>query len=192
MLKKLFPIRGELSMRALSRTAVALAAVGLLSLAGGSAHASVVNTTYNLDLSGATGLTCSGSACGTVTVVGDTTTNLTYTVNLGTFLFHDNPATNSPASAIFWFQLTDSQNTGLGTANISNITSAFSFAAAFGTFIPNPGANFPGTYDFAITCVGAPGGNTCGSTLTFKASLTAAEITAGDTLVIGAPLGGGS
>jgi hypothetical protein len=80
-------------MRALSSTAFALAALGCFSVVTPS-QAALVNSTYNLDLSGATGLTCSGSTCGTVTVNGDTTTSLTYTVNLGTFAFHDNPATS--------------------------------------------------------------------------------------------------
>jgi hypothetical protein len=177
-------------MRALSTAAVAIAALSCISLVTPT-QAAVVNSTFNLDLSGATGLTCSGSACGTVTVAGDTSSSLTYTVNLGTFLFHDNPATNSPNNGVFWFQLTDANNVGLTAANISSITNAFGFAATTGAFVPNPGANFPGTYDFAITCNGSGGGNTCGSALTFTASLTAAEIAAHDTLVIGAPLGGG-
>ena len=120
-------------------------------------------------------------------VSGDTTSALTYTVNLGSNLFHDNPATTSPASGVFWFQLT-----GASDISITNITSgSFGFASSTGTFVPNPGANFPGTYDFAITCNGSGTGNTCGSALTFKASLSAADILAGDTLVIGAPAGGG-
>jgi hypothetical protein len=169
-------------MRALSSAAFALAALGCFAVVTPS-QAAVVNSTYNLDLSGATGLTCTGSTCGTVTVTGDTSSSLTYTVNLGSFAFHDNPATNSPQNGVFWFQLT-----GASDISFTGITSGFTLAS--GTFVPNPGANFPGTYDYAFTCIGGTGG-LCGSTLTFTASLSAADIAAHDTLVIGSPLGGG-
>jgi hypothetical protein len=171
---------------------LSLAALGLLGISSPS-HASPVTETFDFTLSGSGGPNCSGAGgCGSVTVTGDTTTSLTYTVNLGSILFHDSPATTSPTNGVFWFQLTDSQSTGVSVASTTSNGANFTYSGpTLGTYVPNPGANFPGTYNYAVSCSSSAGGNVCGSTYTFTASLTAAEQLAHDALVIGAPKGGG-
>ena len=171
-----------------------LAAFGLLGCSGPT-YASTIDEIFNFSLTGSGGPSCAGASggCGSVTVSGDTTSTLTYTVNLGSNFFHDSPATGSPNNGVFWFQLTDTlglnnYNFSVLTANGANYTYTGPTA---GTYVPNPGANFPGPYDYAVACSSSASGNVCGSTYKFTISLTSAEQAAHDILVIGAPVGGG-
>jgi hypothetical protein len=172
-------------MKKFSSAAIALAAMGLGSMGGGSAHASVVNTTYNLDNSSATGLTCSGSACGTVTVTGQTSSALTFTVDLGSFTFHDNSgATHSPQDGVLWFQLTDTLGSAITFSNQTTGGSGFTYSGpTFGSWVPSPGGGFPGPYDYGVSCVSTNAGSLCGSIYTFTATVSSGD------LVIGAPGG---
>jgi hypothetical protein len=171
-----------------------LAALSLFGCPAAS-YASTVNEIFNFSLTGSGGPSCAGGVggCGSVTVSGDTASSLTYTVNLGSSFFHDNPATGSPNNGVFWFQLTDTlglnnYNFNVSTANGSNYAYAGPTA---GTYVPNPGANFPGPYNYAVTCSSSAAGKVCGSTYQFTVSLNSAEQTAHDLLVIGGPAGGG-
>jgi hypothetical protein len=118
---------------------------------------------------------CQGVVCptpyGNVTVTGDTTTSLTYTVTLApgvSFL---------GAGHVFYFDLTN----GAGTISFSSVGSGFSG--------PVPGSYGPlnrlilGPYDYAVTCTEA----LCSGPLTFTATTSSSS----DPFVIGSPLGGG-
>jgi hypothetical protein len=155
-------------------------------------YAAVVNSTYDLDLNGMSTGTCPGGVCGTVSVVGDTTSSLTYTVNLAAGVdFHANHSGSSGTGAFFYFQLTDPGGpaisfSGIGT-NGSIGSGTYSFNAPIsGSFDPNPG-NFPGPYNYGVTCTNNTSGKICGGPLTF----TASGATAANPFVIGSPLGHG-
>jgi hypothetical protein len=160
--------------------------------AAGVSHASVVNLTYDLDLNGTSGAACPGGVCGTVKVVGDTTTSLTYTVDLATGVsFHANHSGNSGTGAFFYFQLTDPGAPAITFSKVGTSGSiggkSYSYNAPIaGSFAPNPG-NFPGHYDFEATCADSTAGKICGGPFTF----TASGATTADPFVIGSPLGHG-
>jgi hypothetical protein len=160
--------------------------------AASSSYASPVNLTYDLDLNGMSAGTCPGGICGTVKVVGDTTSSLTYTVDLaGGVSFHANHTGSSGTGAFFYFELTDPGAPAITFSNIGTNgtigTKSYSYnTPVSGSFAPNPG-NFPGTYNFEETCTNNTSGKICGGPLTFKAS----GATVADPFVIGAPLGHG-
>jgi PEP-CTERM motif len=148
----------------------------LLAIAGATALTSParavgVDISDGLRLSSMTSGSCQGIVCpdafGNVTVTGDTTGMLTYTVTLApgvSFL---------GAGDVFYFDLTDS----------SGIT--FSSPTGYGGPVSGDyvlGTDFPGPYDYAVSCATS----LCATTLTFTAT---AEL--GSTMVIGSPLGGG-
>jgi hypothetical protein len=136
------------------------------------ARAVGVDISDGLRLSSMTSGSCQGIVCpnayGNVSVTGNTTGVLTYTVTLApgvSFL---------GAGDVFYFDLSDSTGT---------IT--FSSPAGYGGLLSGtyaPGADFPGPYDYAVTCATS----LCADTLTFTA--TAAS---GSTMVIGSPFGAG-
>lgn len=174
------------------RRSLYAAALGLGLCFSGGAQASVVSLTYDLDLNGMSAGTCPGGICGTVKVVGDTTSSLTYTVDLATGVsFHANHGGNSGTGPFFYFELTDPHGPAITFSNIGTSGSisgkAYSYdAPTAGSFVPNPG-NFPGTYDFDATCANATAGKICGGPFTFKAS----GATTADPFVIGSPSGHG-
>jgi hypothetical protein len=166
---------------------LALTAMAALTMASPS-HAAVVNLSYDLDLNGMTTGTCPAGSCGTVSIVGDTASSLTYTVNLATGVdFHANKG------PFFYFQLSDPGGPAITFSNLGTNGSiggkiyTFSLPTTLGgPFIPNPG-NFPGTYNYEVSCSTAVPGNLCGGPLTFNAS----GATVANPFVIGSPLGHG-
>jgi hypothetical protein len=175
--------------------ATVLIAVAALTMASPS-QASFVNLTYDLNLNGMSSGTCPGGICGTVSIVGDTTSSLAYTVNLATGVsFHANHTGASGTGDFFYFQLTDPGGpaitfSGLGTnGTIGSPPKSYSYntpTTAGGPFTPNPG-NFPGTYNYEVTCTNDTTGKICNGPLKF----TASGATSADPFVIGSPLGGG-
>jgi PEP-CTERM motif len=159
--------------RLLSRGLACVLAIAGAAALTSPARAVAVDISDGLRLSSMTSGSCQGIVCpdayGNVSVTGDTTGVLTYTVTLAagvSFL---------GTGDVFYFDLTDS----------SGIT--FSSPAGYGGPVTvtggySPSADFPGTYDYAVTCATS----LCSDTLTFTA--TAAS---GSTMVIGSPLGGG-
>jgi PEP-CTERM motif-containing protein len=168
-----------------------LALTAILTMASPS-YAAVVNSTYDLDLNGMSSGTCPSGVCGTVSIVGDTTNSLTYTVNLAAGVdFHANHSGSSGTGSFFYFQLTDPGGPAITFSNIGISGSIGSGTYSYntpvsGSFSPNPG-NFPGPYNYEVTCTNNTSGKICGGPLTF----TASGATAADPFVIGSPLGHG-
>ena len=90
------------------------AVTGVLAIAGSLAtaefaQAALVNLTYDLELNGMSSGTCPGGVCGIVTVVGDTASSLTYTIDLAPGVsFHGNHSGSSGTGPVFYFELTNS------------------------------------------------------------------------------------
>jgi hypothetical protein len=175
---------------------VGLAAMAALTLASPS-QASVVNLTGDLDLNGMSAGTCPGGICGTVTITGNTTSTLIYTIDLATGVsFHANHTGSSGTGPFLYFQLTDSGNPITFSANgvtntigttLSGLGGTYSFnTPVSGSFVPNPG-NFPGPYNFEGTCTNDTTGKICGGPFTFKVS----GASVADPFVIGSPAGHG-
>jgi hypothetical protein len=164
--------------------------IGASLAAADAARAALVNLTYDLELSGMSTGTCPGGVCGTVTVVGDTTSSLKYTVDLPTGVsFHGNHSGSSGTGPVFYFELTDSNPITFSGVGVSGMIGAKTYSyhsPISGSFAPSPG-NFPGSYDYEVTCTNNTAGKICGSPLTF----TAKGATTSDPFVIGAPAGGG-
>ena len=175
-----------------STTGVALA--GFLAIAGGlatpnAARAAAVDLTFTLDKDGMSSGTCAGSICptslGTVTITGDTTSSLTYTVSLASGVSFQHPA--GPAGAtdpILYFDLTG------GTASFSALTPTggtnFTYGGpTAGTFSGLTG-NFPGPYNYDVTCTQSAPATLCGTG--FKFTVTGGSV--GSPFVIGSPDGG--
>ncbi|HEX9171011.1 MAG TPA: PEP-CTERM sorting domain-containing protein [Roseiarcus sp.] len=119
--------------------------------------------------------TCQGVVCptayGAVTVIGNTDSSLTYTITLTpgvSFL---------GAGDVFYFDLTTN---GGGTFNFTDVSPGYS-APLLGSY--SPGADFPGTYNYAVSCPTS----LCLGPLTFMAFGASPT----DQFVIGSPLGGG-
>jgi hypothetical protein len=169
-------------MRGLLASFIAL--LGGLTFATAS-HASLVDLSFQLDLNGMSAGTCPGGVCGSVTIQGDTTSSLKYTINLAQGVsFHGD------GNAIF-FQLTDANPITFTDVTTGGTTGGktYTFGAPTttgGPFVPNPG-NFPGKYDFAASCTSSVGGNLCAGPFTF----TANGATSADPFVIGSPKGHG-
>jgi PEP-CTERM motif len=178
--------------------AASMALAGALTIASGlpalsPAQAAVVDLTYNLDLNGMSTGTCPGGVCGTVTVVGDTASTLTYTVDLATGVsFHANHSGSSGTGTFFYFDVTDGGVNpitvlldGTTSGTIGGKTWSYN-PPVRGDIVPGTG-NFPGTYNFSDTCTNGTSGKICGSELEF----TVGGGTVAFPLVIGAPPGGG-
>ena len=123
-------------------------------------------------------------------MVGDTTSSLTYTVDLATGVsFHGNHSGSSGTGPVFYFDLTDANPITFSGVGVSGTigTKSYSYnTPVSGSFVPNPG-NFPGPYNYEVTCTNDTSGKICNSPLTFVAS----GATAADPFVIGSPVGGG-
>ena len=89
------------------------AVTGVLAIAGSLAtadfaQAALVNLTYDLELNGMSSGTCPGGVCGIVTVVGDTASSLTYTIDLAPGVsFHGNHSGSSGTGPVLYFELTE-------------------------------------------------------------------------------------
>ncbi|SRR5579871_709371 len=169
------------------------ALIGLLSTLAFAApsQASVVDLTFDLNLNGSSSATCPVGGCGTVTITGDTTSSLTYTITLGTGAsFHTNFTGNSGTGPFLYFDLTDANAitfSGLSPGGAVG-TKTYSYNTPVqGSFTPNSG-NFPGPYNFEATCNTNVSGKICGSTFTF----TANGATTTDPFTIGSPAGHGT
>jgi hypothetical protein len=161
------------------------------------ARAAVVDLVYDLDLNGMTSGTCPNGICGTVTVTGDTTTSLTYVVNLSTGVeFHAQHNGNSGTGDALFFQLTDVGGVATihfnpnppGTAPHGTGYTYILPTTSGGPFAPSSG-NFPGTYNYDLQCTNSTSGKVCPSSGASEVSFTV--FANGGTLAIGAPNGHG-
>ena len=172
----------------LSGLAAAGVIAGAMALSSPS-RAATVDLIYHLDLDGMSTGTCAGMKCptsfGNVTVTGDTTGSLDFSVALS-------PDVNFSAGHSFWFDL--SAGTNPITFALEAPTSgtigleAWNWVTPFstGSFTPAPGTDFPGPYADLVQCTTT--GNICGTELNFTAS--GADAT--HPFVIGAPRGAGN
>jgi len=163
------------SLSTLPRFAAAGVFVGAMALSSPS-QAAAVDLLFEFRLDGMSTGTCAGIACptplGTVTVTGDTTGSLDFSVALA-------PDVNFSAGDSFWFDLSAGGNTI--TFALEAPTSGWVTPFSTGSFTPAPGADFPGPYADLVRCTAA--GNICGTELNFTAS--GADAT--DPFVIAAP-----
>ncbi|MCG2673287.1 PEP-CTERM sorting domain-containing protein [Bradyrhizobium sp. GCM10023182] len=170
----------------------AIAVLGFSIASANVAGAAVVNETFDLDLNGMTSGTCPGGICGTVHLTGNTTSSLTFTVDLAHGVsFHANHSGNSGIGPFFYFQLTDPGGPSIAFSNIGDSGTIGSGTYSYnplvaGSFDPNPG-NFPGTYNYEATCTNDTSGKICGGPFHF----TASGATAAHPFDLGAPLGHG-
>ena len=122
---------------------------------------------------------------GSVTITGDTTSSLTYTVSLASGVSFQHPTGKQPATDnSLYFELTG------GSPSFSAFTPTggtdFTYGGpAAGSF--GPTGNFPGTYDYAVTCTSTAPATLCGTGFSF----TVSGGSVADPFVIGSPLGGG-
>jgi hypothetical protein len=151
-----------------------LAALGVIAGAmalSSPSQAATVDLHMRLYLDGMSTGTCAGTACstsfGTVTVTGDTTGSLDFSVVLA-------PDVNFTAGDSFWFDLSAEGNpiTFALKAPTSGTVGgeAWNWVTPFsaGAFTPAPGADFPGPYVDLVQCTAA--GSVCGTELSFTAS----------------------
>jgi hypothetical protein len=168
------------SFSTLPRFAAAGVFVGAMALSSLS-QAAPVDLLFEFRLDGMSTGICAGIACptplGTVTVTGDTTGSLDFSVALA-------PDVNFSAGDSFWFDLSAGGNAI--TFALEAPTSGWVTPFSTGSFTPAPGADFPGPYADLVRCTAA--GSICGTELNFTAS--GADAT--DPFVIGAPPGAGN
>ena len=143
-------------------------------------QASVVTTTFNLNLDAMSSGNCPTGGCGKVTVT-DSGSGASETIEIAVALatgvtFHANP------SSVFWFQLTNSPITFTSPAGVAGSNYSYS-GPAFGTYAPSNG-NFPGPYNYQVSCSTSAAGNICGGSLDFKT-------TSAGPFTLGAPDGHG-
>ena len=182
---------------ALARAAVACAftVAGGLGLTSPS-FASAVDLTYNLNLNGMSSgegqstPSCPDGVCGTVTVTGDTTSSLTFTVDLANGVsFHGQHSGSFGSGPVLYFDLTGPNRiyfTAIGDSGKIG-SKRYSYNSPIkGSFDPSSG-NFPGLYNYEVTCTNNTSGKICNGPLTFNAS--GADAT--HPFVIGAPDGHG-
>jgi len=180
-------------MNALSRSILSrLTAAGVIASAmtlSGPSQAEAIDHVFNLILDGMSTGVCAGTICpialGSVTVTGDTTDALNFSVALPADM-------NFSAGDSFWFDLSAGGNpitfalappaSGTVGGDAWNWVTPFST----GSFTPAPGAYFPGPYADLVQCTAA--GSLCGSELNFTAS--GADAT--HAFVIGGPSGAGA
>jgi PEP-CTERM motif len=134
-------------------------------------QAATVDHLFHLDLDGMSTGTCAGMKCptplGTVTVTGDTTSSLDFSVVLA-------PDVNFSKGDSFWFDLSagaDPITFALEAPTSGTIgLEAWNWVTPFstGSFTPAPGTDFPGPYADLVQCTTA--GNICGTELNFTAS----------------------
>jgi hypothetical protein len=152
-------------------------------------QAATVDLAFNLNLDGMSTGTCAGIICptplGTVTVTGDTTGSLDFSVALA-------PEVNFSAGDSFWFDLSAGGNPitfaleAPTSGTIGGEAWNWDTPFATGSFTPAPGLDFPGPYRDLVQCTTA--GNICGAELNF----TASGADASHPFVIGQPRGAGN
>ena len=167
----------------------ALAILGALA-APTAAQAAAVDLTFTFDKDGMSSGTCAGIICptsmGSVTITGDTTGSLTYTVSLASGVSFQHPTGKQPATGdALYFDLTG------GTPVFSAFTPTggtdFTYGGpVLGSFTPNPG-NFPGPYNYEVTCTTTVPATLCGTGFSF----TVSGGSVADPFVIGSPAGAG-
>ena len=151
-----------------------LAAAGVIASAmalSSPVRAAPVDLLLHLDLDGMSTGTCAGMKCptsfGDVTVTGDTTSSLDFSVALASDV-------NFSAGNSFWFDLSAEGNPitfALEAPTSGTIGGeAWNWVTPFstGSFTPAPGADFPGPYADLVECTAA--GSVCGAELNFTAS----------------------
>jgi hypothetical protein len=176
------------SFSILSRLAAAAAIAGAVALSS-PGQAATVDLLFNLNLDGMSTGACAGTVCqtpfGTVTVTGDTTGTLDFSVSLS-------PDVNffAPGGS-FWFDLSAGGNPI--TFALEPPTSGTVDGAAWswdspttGSFTPAPGGDFPGVYADLVECTTS--GSLCGTELNF----TASGADASHPFELGQPRGGGA
>lgn len=184
----------------LSRLATAGAITGLSAIAGAIAlsspgRAATLDLFYQLNLDGMTTGTCAQTVCptpfGTVTVTGDTTSTLDFSVSLSPDVNFFAPSASGTGDS-FWFDLSAGGNPI--TFTLEPPTSGTIGGEAWswvtpktGSFTPAPGGDFPGVYADLVQCTNATAGSICGTELHFVAS--GADAT--HPFVFGQPRGGG-
>jgi hypothetical protein len=186
------------SLSILSRSAAAGVIAGAMALSS-PGQAATVDLVFKLNLDGMSTGTCAGMVCptplGTVTVTGDTTGSLDFSVALAPDVnFHAEHSGGSGTGDAFWFDLSAGGNPiafALGSPTSGTIGGeAWNWVTPFsaGSFTPAPGADFPGPYADLVQCTNATAGNICGNELNFTAS--GADAT--HPFVIGLPRGAGN
>jgi hypothetical protein len=186
------------SLSILSGLAAAGVIAGAMALSS-PGRAATVDLVFNLDLDGMSTGTCAGMICptsfGKVTVTGDTTGSLDFSVALAPDVnFYAQHGGSSGTGDSFWFDLSAGGNPitfaleapASGTIGLE----AWNWVTPFstGSFTPAPGADFPGPYADLVQCTNATAGNICGTDLNFTAS--GADAT--HPFVIGVPRGAGN
>ena len=186
------------SLSILSGLAAAGVIAGAMALSS-PGRAATVDLVFHLDLDGMSTGTCAGTICptplGTVTVTGDTTSSLDFSVALAPDVnFHAQHSGSSGTGDSFWFDLSAEGNpitfaleaptSGTIGGEPWNWVTPFST----GSFTPAPGADFPGPYADLVQCTNATAGKICGTELNFTAS--GADAT--HPFVIGHPRGAGN
>jgi hypothetical protein len=151
-------------------------------------QAKAVDLLFVLNLDGMATGTCAGTVCptplGTVTVTGDTTSTLDFAIKLAADV-------NFVAGNAVWFSLSAGNNPvdytleapASGTVNGSPWIWLTPFST--GSFVPGPGADFPGPYTDKVECSAEV---LCGTELNFIASGANAD----NPFVIGSPRGAGA
>jgi hypothetical protein len=152
----------------------------------GASHATVVST-YELDLASG-GVSCPVGGCGTVVLsspTGALNSDLTFTVNLaaGVSFVDNGKVQTSPGNPVFWFDLTGPITfSGLPESGTIGSNGYTYNGPTSGSFAPSNG-NFPGPYNYEISCLSDVAGNLCASTKTNPLTFVANGATG-----IGAPI----
>ena len=186
------------SLSILSGLAAAGVIAGAMSLSS-PGRAATVDLVFHLDLDGMSTGTCAGTICptplGTVTVTGDTTSSLDFSVALAPDVnFHAQHSGSSGTGDSFWFDLSAEGNSitfALEAPTSGNIGGEpWNWVTPFstGSFTPAPGADFPGPYADLVQCTNVTAGKICGTELNFTAS--GADAT--HPFVLGQPRGAGN
>lgn len=172
----------------LSRLIAAGVIAGAMALPSPS-QAKAIDHVFNLILDGMTTGVCAGMICpisfGTVTVTGDTTSSLDFSVALAA-------DENFVAGDSFWFDLSAGGNpisfalSPPASGTVGGDTWSWVTPFSTGSFTPAPGPDFPGPYADMVQCTAT--GSICGTELNFTAS--GADAT--HPFVIGGPPAAGS
>jgi hypothetical protein len=129
-----------------------------------------LNGTYQIT-SDNFGISCFPTSCGSVTIAGDGTTNVTFTVDITNALLSIHGIMDT-----FDFSVTSGQAASDLTATVSpaNGTTWSSTVTAAGQ------EDGYGNFTFAVDCAGTGTGNTCGTQATISIVSTNGNITLGD------------
>jgi hypothetical protein len=149
---------------------------------------------YNLNIFDSSSMGCPAGGCGTVTVTDTTiagTETLDFVVNLASGVsFHASPSNHvsTNTSPVFWLSLSGSPTFTSLTTYPAGAPYSYSNVNT-GSFVPSPGGNFPGPYNYDVNCTTTASGNICGSSGTHPLHFSASSSGA---LGINSPNGHGS